>query len=72
MSFGQDDIDRYTIIYKKDHAPTEDEVFARRSGEMWNAEKAKEYAQKVRSLLSKSLIVRIVFMASPDFQFAAY
>lgn len=47
MSFGHDDIDRYTIVYKKDFAPTEDEILARRNGETWNEEKAQEYAQKV-------------------------
>lgn len=33
MSFGQEDVDRYIVVYKKDHAPSEDEVFARRNGE---------------------------------------
>lgn len=47
MSFGQDDVDRYTIVYKKDYAPSEDEVLARRNGELWNEQKAIEYAQKV-------------------------
>lgn len=47
MSFGQDDIDRYTMVFKKEYAPLEDEIHARRNGEEWNAEKAKEYAEKV-------------------------
>lgn len=47
MSFGTEDIDRYTMIYKKDFAPSEDEIEARRNGDDWNAEKAKEYAEKV-------------------------
>lgn len=46
MSFGQEGIDRHTIVYKKEHAPKEDEIFARRNGEDWNEEKAKEYAKK--------------------------
>lgn len=47
VSFGQEDVDRYIVVYKKDHAPSEDEVFARRNGEEWNAETAKKYAQMV-------------------------
>lgn len=51
MSFGREDVDRYTIVYKKEHSPTEDEIEARRDGDEWNEEKAKEYAEKV-SLIS--------------------
>lgn len=47
MSFGQEDVDRYIVVYKKDHAPSEDEVFARRNGEEWNAATAQKYAQMV-------------------------
>lgn len=47
MSFGDEDVDRYIVVYKKDFGPSEDEVYARRNGQQWNAETAKEYAQKV-------------------------
>lgn len=47
MSFGQEGVDRYSIVYKKEHVPSEDEIHARRNGEEWNEEKAKEYALKV-------------------------
>lgn len=47
FSFGQEDIDRYIVVYKKDHAPSEDEIFARRNGEEWNVETSKKYAQMV-------------------------
>lgn len=47
MSFGQEDIDRYIVVYKKDHAPSEDEIFARRNGEEWNSVTAEKYAQMV-------------------------
>lgn len=47
MSFGQEDVDRYIVVYKKDQAPSEDEIFARRNGEEWNAETAQKYAQMV-------------------------
>lgn len=48
MSFGDEDVDRYIVVYKKDFGPSEDEVFARRNGQQWNDELAKEYAHKVR------------------------
>lgn len=47
MSFGMEDIDRYIVVYKKDQPPSEDEIFARRNGEEWNAETAKKYAKMV-------------------------
>ncbi|XP_075155080.1 sperm-associated antigen 7 [Haematobia irritans] len=46
MSFGCEDIDRYSVVYKKENAPTEDEVAARRNGDGWNEEVAKEYAER--------------------------
>lgn len=45
-SFGVDGVDRYTVIYKKEFAPTEDELAARRNGEAWNEETAKKYAEE--------------------------
>lgn len=47
MSFGQEGLDRYIVVYKKQFPPSEDELYARRNGEEWNDEKALEYAQKV-------------------------
>lgn len=47
LSFGAEDVDRYIVVYRKDCGPSEDEVFARRNGEEWNAETAKKYEQKV-------------------------
>lgn len=47
MSFGDEDVDRYIVVYKKDFGPSEDEVHARRNGQQWTEELAKEYAQKV-------------------------
>lgn len=45
MSFGCEDVDRYSVVYKKENAPTEDEIAARRNGDGWNEEVAKEYAE---------------------------
>lgn len=47
VSYGVEDVDRYIVVYKKDFGPSEDEMFARRNGEEWNAETAKKYEQKV-------------------------
>ncbi|XP_061396890.1 sperm-associated antigen 7 [Musca vetustissima] len=46
MSFGCEDVDRYSVVYKKENAPTEDEIAARRNGDGWNEEVAKEYAER--------------------------
>lgn len=47
MSFGQEGVDRYIVVYKRDKPPTEDEIAARREGEEWNEAKAQEYEQNV-------------------------
>lgn len=47
MSFGQEGVDRYIVVYKKNYTPSEDEIDARRNGDEWNEEQAKEYAQRV-------------------------
>lgn len=51
MSFGQEDVDRYIVVYKKDYAPSEDEIMARRNGEEWNKETAEKYLQMVGFIL---------------------
>lgn len=53
MCFGQDGVDRYIIVYKRDQAPSEDEIEVRRNGDEWNQEKAKEYAENVRINVSR-------------------
>ncbi|KAH8279594.1 hypothetical protein KR018_004550 [Drosophila ironensis] len=53
MSFGREDVDRHSVVYKKEHAPGEDEVTARRNGEGWSAEIAKEYADRRRDRLAQ-------------------
>jgi len=40
-------------VYKKEHAPGEDEVTARRNGDGWNPEIAKEYAERRRERLAQ-------------------
>lgn len=46
ISFGQEGIDRYSVVYLKDKGPSDDELTVRRAGGMWNDEKANEMAQK--------------------------
>lgn len=46
ISFGQEGVDRYIIVYKKEYTPSEDEIHARRNGEEWNDDKAKEYVHR--------------------------
>ncbi|KAH8413534.1 hypothetical protein KR009_012101 [Drosophila setifemur] len=53
MSFGREDVDRHSVVYKKEHAPGEDEVTARRNGDGWNADIAKEYAERRRDRLAQ-------------------
>lgn len=44
FSFGQEGIDRYSVVYSKDNLPSEDELSVRRSGGIWDEEKAAEMA----------------------------
>uniref|UniRef100_A0A1L8DBS4 Putative sperm-associated antigen 7 n=1 Tax=Nyssomyia neivai TaxID=330878 RepID=A0A1L8DBS4_9DIPT len=46
MSFGQEDVDRYIVVYKREHSPSEDEIAARRNGEEWNDAVADEYRKR--------------------------
>ncbi|XP_049291717.1 sperm-associated antigen 7 homolog [Anopheles funestus] len=54
MSFGTEE-DRYIVVYKKEHLPNEDEVHARKNGEVWNTETAKQYAESSKLLRLKTL-----------------
>ncbi|XP_062121117.1 sperm-associated antigen 7 [Drosophila sulfurigaster albostrigata] len=53
MSFGREDEDRHSVVYKKEHPPSEDEVTARRNGEGWNKDIAKEYSERRRERLAQ-------------------
>uniref|UniRef100_T1J0U9 R3H domain-containing protein n=1 Tax=Strigamia maritima TaxID=126957 RepID=T1J0U9_STRMM len=41
FSFGTDELDRYVYVFKKEFAPSDDELAAYRKGEEWDPEKAK-------------------------------
>ncbi|XP_064547240.1 trichohyalin-like [Drosophila montana] len=46
MSFGRGEDIRQSVVYKKEHPPDADELFARRKGEGWNKEIARQYAER--------------------------
>lgn len=51
MGFGVDGLDRYIVVYKKEYyPPSEDEIAARKDGEVWNEETAKTYAAQREEL----------------------
>ncbi|XP_048752027.2 sperm-associated antigen 7 homolog [Ostrea edulis] len=49
FSFGIEEHDRYVMVWKREFAPTDDEVNALRAGKEWDPEKAKEL-EKQREL----------------------
>ncbi|KAJ8320074.1 hypothetical protein KUTeg_001661 [Tegillarca granosa] len=52
FSFGEEEEDRYVMLWKKEFAPCDEELLAYRKGEQWDPEKAKELAkQKELALL---------------------
>lgn len=46
FSFGQEGVDRHAVVYTKENGPSEDELTVRRSGGVWNNEKAAEMVQR--------------------------
>uniref|UniRef100_A0A131YYM8 Sperm-associated antigen 7-like protein n=2 Tax=Rhipicephalus TaxID=426455 RepID=A0A131YYM8_RHIAP len=54
FSFGEEEVDRYVMIFKKEFAPSDDELAAYRKGEEWDPEKAKAVARE-RELAAAAL-----------------
>ncbi|GIY84783.1 sperm-associated antigen 7 [Caerostris darwini] len=52
-AFGEDEVDRYVMIFKKEYAPSEDELQAYRNGEEWDPVKAKEIALQKQIFLQQ-------------------
>lgn len=50
-SFGEEEVDRYIMIFKKDSPPTEDELNALRNGQEWNDDIAKRLTEQVCIIL---------------------
>lgn len=45
-SFGEEGVDRYIMIFKKEHPPSEDQLSTLRRGEEWNEEVAKRLKEE--------------------------
>ncbi|XP_050422615.1 sperm-associated antigen 7 [Adelges cooleyi] len=57
-SFGEEEVDRYIIVFKKDSLPCEDELNALRNGQEWNEDIAKRLVaqreqEKIEELLDE-------------------
>ncbi|XP_005110156.1 sperm-associated antigen 7 homolog [Aplysia californica] len=52
FSFGHEEEDRYVLMWKKEFAPSDEELLAYRRGEEWDPEKAKEM-EKLKEIQSK-------------------
>jgi len=50
-SFGEEEVDRYIMIFKKDSPPSEDELNALRNGQEWNDDIAKRLTEQVCIIL---------------------
>lgn len=45
-SFGEEGVDRYIMLFKREHAPSEDQLNTLRKGEEWNEEVAKRLKEE--------------------------
>lgn len=45
-SFGEEGVDRYIMLFKREHAPSEDQLSTLRKGEEWNEEVAKRLKEE--------------------------
>lgn len=56
FSFGQEGIDRYSVVYTKDKGPSEDELTVRRAGGVWDDDKAVEMAQRAVEIAKQAVL----------------
>ncbi len=54
FSFGEEDIDRHVVIYKKEFTPSPEELTAYRKGQAWNPALVK--------LVNNHVIIRYIFL----------
>lgn len=54
-SFGEEDVDRYMILFKREHAPSEDQINTLRRGEEWNEEVGKRLQEERERLAKEEL-----------------
>lgn len=45
-SFGEEGVDRYIMVFKREHVPSEDQLYILRRGEEWNEEVAKKLKEE--------------------------
>lgn len=54
FSFGEEDVDRHVVVYKKEFTPGPDELNAYRKGIPWNPDSVKQvYFKAIISILSE-------------------
>jgi len=58
-SFGEEEVDRYIMVFKKDNPPSDDELNALRSGHEWNDKVAQRILAQVRNILFFIILVLI-------------
>ncbi|XP_022214093.1 uncharacterized protein LOC111068716 [Drosophila obscura] len=57
--------DCQSVVYKREHYPSEDEIKARKNGEGWSEEKAKQYAEKRKAQLAQKQCDKAATRAVP-------
>lgn len=60
-SFGEEEVDRYIMVFRKDCPPSDDELNALRDGQEWNDEIAKRLLAQVCIIYFKSCFYIKVF-----------
>lgn len=57
FSFGEENVDRYLMLWKKEFAPSDAELEARRNGEEWNEEKEKRLAAIMKEKANEDILL---------------
>lgn len=67
-SFGEEGIDRHLVIFKKEHAPTEEQLNALRNGEEWDEDFARNSREKSEKNINTSKEKNIDFVPNSNYQ----
>lgn len=54
FSFGEDEVDRYVMVFKKEHSPSDEELAAYRNGKEWDPELAKALALEKAKIIAEN------------------
>lgn len=57
-SFGEEEVDRYIMVFKKETPPSEDELNALRNGQQWSDEIAKSLQAQVCITFVQNILVQ--------------